>query len=205
MFLLTTTLLVRLYFHFSPAKEFSQGDKLRISDSLTSEPLKFTDKQYFKTQGLKVYVPLYPEISYGDRVTVEGAVEGDTLKNARLIKLTTSNNGLYSIRETLIGFYQESLPMPHAGLVAGMVLGSKTGIDSALWESLKTSGTAHVVVASGMNITFVATFLLSFLVIFGRRKFAIVGVLIGIWCYALFSGFDAPVVRAAISLYPPRF
>jgi len=49
-----------------------------------------------------------------------------------------------------------------------------------------------------MNVTLVAGFLLSSLTLVLTRKRAIPLAIAGIWFYALLSGFDAPVIRAAI-------
>ncbi|MBU0768403.1 MAG: ComEC/Rec2 family competence protein, partial [Proteobacteria bacterium] len=63
--------------------------------------------------------------------------------------------------EKLLEFYKNAFPSPHSSLVAGVVIGSKEGISGNFWESLKNSGTLHVVVASGMNVTLVAGFLMT--------------------------------------------
>ena len=49
-----------------------------------------------------------------------------------------------------------------------------------------------------MNVTLVGSFLMSALVVFLPRRKAIFLALIGIWLYAVMSGFDAPIIRAAI-------
>ena len=90
------------------------------------------------------------------------------------------------------------MPIDHAGLISGVTIGSKQGISEGFWEKLKNSGTVHVVVASGMNVTLVASFLINFLILFLPRKRAVFAAISGIWIYSLLSGFDAPIVRAAI-------
>jgi competence protein ComEC len=98
----------------------------------------------------------------------------------------------------LIEFYQQNLPEPHASLVAGIVLGSKSSIPETFWNELKLTGVAHVVVASGTNVTFVAGFLISlFTLCFPRRK-SVLLVIIAIWLYAVISGLESPIIRAAI-------
>ena len=77
-------------------------------------------------------------------------------------------------------------------------MGSKAGLPASFWEALKKTGTAHVVVASGMNVTLVTSFLIGILIIFLPRRKAIPLALVGVWSYSLLSGFDAPIVRAAI-------
>jgi competence protein ComEC len=105
---------------------------------------------------------------------------------------------LYNFRARLIEVFQKVLPVKDAALVAGVTLGSKSSIPSDFWDSLKSSGTAHVVVASGMNVTLIAKFLISVLAIFFTRRKALVLAIGGIWLYVLIVGLDAPIVRAAI-------
>ncbi|MCK4828576.1 ComEC/Rec2 family competence protein, partial [bacterium] len=141
---------------------------------------------------------VFPEIYYGDRVVIEGLVEDDQLKDPVLVKKEESSGLLYQFRKNIIKVYQKSLPEPHSSFVAGVTLGSKASVPRDFWQALKDSGTIHVVVASGMNVTLVAGFLMNFLILFFPRKRAIPTALLGIWGYSLVSGFDAPIIRAAI-------
>lgn len=196
-------LFIRLFYYFSKPIPYKVGDNIRISSQVTSEPVRYENSQYLKLQGFKIYLPLYPEIYYGDNVVVEGIVELDKkgdfrLKNPRLIEVDGTNGLIYKLRSRLLLVYQKSLPQPHSSLVAGVSIGSKSDISSTFWENLKASGTAHVVVASGMNVTLVAGFLLSFLITFLKRRQAIVMTLAGIWIYTIMAGFDAPIIRAAV-------
>jgi len=194
-FLLVLLVLLR---QISNRPVYSDGDRIRVTTRVTNEPIKYEYSQRLILSGLKVYLPRFPEISYGDKVVVEGSVLSRELKNPVLVFQDKGTGLLFKFRKKLIDFYQESLPEPHASLVAGVTLGSKQSIPADFWEALKTTGTAHVVVASGMNVTLVAGFLVNFLIIFMSRRRAVPLALVGIWIYALVSGFDAPIVRAAI-------
>jgi ComEC/Rec2-related protein len=191
-------LVLRFYFFFSAPKLFSSGDNIRISATIRSEPLKYENSQYVRLYGLKVYLPSYPVISYGDKVVVEGMVEKDRLKSAKLISVKPTRGLIYKFRSYLLEFYDKSLPLPYSGLIEGITIGSKSGISSYFWDKLKNSGTAHIVVASGMNISLVAGFLLGLFTLFMKRKKALILALFGVWAYAILSGFDAPIVRSAI-------
>jgi len=129
---------------------------------------------------------------------VEGTVENNKIINAKLVDLEKDENILLGFRKKIISFYQRSFPEPHSSLVAGIILGYKSEQTGIFWDSLKKTGTMHVVVASGMNVTFVAGFLMSILLIFLPRKKAILFTLLGIWIYAFISGFEAPIVRSTI-------
>ncbi|OGM04310.1 hypothetical protein A2715_02730 [Candidatus Woesebacteria bacterium RIFCSPHIGHO2_01_FULL_39_32] len=191
-------LIVRIVYFYQNQPSYPYGTIIRINDRVTSEPIRYTNSQYIKLQGFKIYLPLYPEVYYGDEVIVEGKVEDDELKNPKLVEVKESKSVLYSFRKRLIEFYQRNLPQPHSSLIAGVTIGSKASIPKDFWEALKRTGTAHVVVASGMNVTLVSQFLISFLALMLQRGKAIPLALIGVWSYAILSGFDAPIIRASI-------
>ncbi len=129
---------------------------------------------------------------------MEGSVENNKIINAKLVDLEKDENILLGFRKKIISFYQRSFPEPHSSLVAGIILGYKSEQTGIFWDSLRKTGTMHVVVASGMNVTFVAGFLMSILLIFIPRKKAILFTLLGIWIYAFISGFEAPIIRSTI-------
>lgn len=191
-------IILVIFRFFTTRPTFSDGQRIRITDKVSTEPIRYPTSQRILLSGLKIYLPIFPEIHYGDRIVVEGKVEGNKLVEAKLISLRENQGVLFRTRKKLVGIFQKSLPEPHASLVAGVTLGSKSSLPAHFWQSLKTSGTAHVVVASGMNVTLVASFLMSVLVIFLPRRQAVPAALLGIWAYSLISGFDAPIVRAAV-------
>ena len=197
-FILFGVLILRIYFYYSLRTKYPNGTKIRITSKVTIEPVVYDKSQYLKLIGLKIYIPKYPEVNYGDTVVIEGVVVDNKLTDVEVIKIEKSRGFIYNFRNKVIDFYQKSLPQTHASLVAGMTLGSKANISLDFWTVLKNSGTAHVVVASGMNVSLVASFLMGFLVLIFPRRRAIPFALMGIWIYALLSGFEAPIVRAAI-------
>jgi competence protein ComEC len=179
---------------------FQDGAQIRINqEKIRSEPLRFERSQQLEILGLRANLPLYPEVNYGDTITIEGRVnlKKKTLEEPKIISL--EKGGLfYQIRQNLILFYKKYLPEPHSSLVAGMVLGSKSGLPADFWEDLKKTGTAHVVVASGMNVSLIAGFLSSLFIVFVKRRYALIFSILGIWIYAFFVGFEAPIIRASI-------
>ncbi len=182
---------------YSSQPVYKNGDFVNITSKVYSEPIVYDREQYLKLQALKVYLPKYPEINYGDNIVVTGQVSGGKLVSPKLVEISQSKSSLYVLREKLISFYKSSLPEPYASLVAGIVIGSKN-MPESFWEKLKETGTAHVVVASGTNVTMTASFLIGTFTIFLKRRTAIWLTLIGIFGYVVISGFDAPIVRAGI-------
>ncbi len=178
--------------------KFVDGQKIRITERVLSEPLLFESSQRIVLSGIKVYLPKYPRINYGDTVVVEGLVTDGGLGSPKLVEIKKSDSILFKTRASVVSFYKRVLPIDDAALVAGMVLGSKEAVSSTFWDQLKVTGTAHVVVASGMNVTLVAGFLVAVFLLFLPRGKAVFAAIAGIWLYSLFSGMDAPIVRAAI-------
>lgn len=176
---------------------YKDGDRVRIISKITTEPSRFTDYQKVLLSGIYVFLPVYPEVYYGDKVSVEGVVRDGKISKVEKFEIIKTKDVLSGIRKKILEFYNKALPEPHSSLIAGVVLGSKD-LPTSFFESLKKTGTMHVVVASGMNVTLVAGFLINTLTAFINRRKAIPLALVGIWIYSLISGFNAPIIRAAI-------
>ncbi len=86
-------------------------------------------------------------------------------------------------------------PLP-AQLMKGFLLGIDS-FDKDFKSALVNTGTIHVVVVSGFNVTLVASALLTIRSYLGRKK-ALFLSLIGILVYTLLTGAEPPTVRAAI-------
>jgi len=104
-------------------------------------------------------------------------------------------------RDSLMSVIYESLPRREAGLLAGMVVGDKEGIDGEFWMYLKNSGLLHVVIVSGSNMILLGRIVIENLAgILGRKKAILVGFLL-LWGYAGLTEWQVPVLRAALLLF----
>lgn len=177
--------------------DYPQNITVRIKGRVVQDTVIYENKRQVVVNGVKAYIDLYPEVVYGDTIVLEGEIKDEVLQSPKLVKVE-EGGGLYYIRERILNVFEEALPDPHTALLSGIVLGSKSNMPQDFWEKLKTTGTAHVVVASGMNVTFITSFLVNFLIGFIKRRKAIFIALSGAWIYVLLSGFDPPLVRAAI-------
>jgi len=196
IWLLLILLIVVRYFTSRPI--YHNGDTVRITATVYSDPISYPGSQGVKVAGLRFYLPAFPEISYGDRVVVEGTIGDGTLKNPKLISLKKSQGFGSGVRNKIIAFYQKVLPQPASGLIAGITLGSKGSLTADFYNQTKIAGVAHVIVASGTNVTFVVSFLMGVLTLFLTRRKAIFFVILGIILYLFLSGFEAPLIRAAV-------
>lgn len=198
-YLVWLLLILLLVFRYSQTRPiYKNGDNVRITAPVLSDPIRYSYSQYINLHGLRIYLPLFPEIFYGSKIAVEGIVEDRKITDAKLISVEEDYTLLSNFRNSIIKFYKSTLPEPMGGLMAGVVIGAAGAIPTDFYDKTKLTGLTHVVVASGTNVTFVFSFLLGLFTILFKRKIAILFCILGIILYLFISGFDAPLVRAAI-------
>ena len=100
--------------------------------------------------------------------------------------------------ETLTAIVNHVLPEPHAGLLNGILFGTKATLSKELYNALIRTGTLHIVALSGMNITIIALIMRSILLPFVSRRVASFLTILGIILFVWFVGASPSVVRAAI-------
>jgi competence protein ComEC len=90
------------------------------------------------------------------------------------------------------------LPEPHAGLLSGILFGTKAMLSTELYNALQTTGTLHIVALSGTNITILINIMGYFLLtVLSKRVTSLLTVFIVIG-FILFVGPSPSVIRAAI-------
>lgn len=171
---------------------------------------------------LLVRAPRYPERFYGDRLTVAGKLETPPVLEDFSYKDYLARFGIYSLMRrpriellasdegnpfwaALLAFKGHAaqtinriLAEPYASLLNGILLGIETGIPKGLYETFNLTGTSHIIVISGSNISLIAgIFLLLGQKILGKR-YAPPLAMAGIIIYTFLVGADAAVSRAAV-------
>lgn len=101
------------------------------------------------------------------------------------------------VRQTLDQRISKFLPSPQAELLSGILLGQNKNLPGRFKLALRDTSTIHIVVASGQNLSMVAGFFLGLAGLL-KRKNAIILSLIASIIYVLLTGFQIPIVRAAI-------
>lgn len=86
---------------------------------------------------------------------------------------------------------------PHAGFMAGLLLGSRRGISDELTRKFNTTGLSHIVAVSGYNITMLIVVVSGMFGFLGRRRKVIASAIM-IVIFVILVGAGASVVRAAI-------
>ena len=93
------------------------------------------------------------------------------------------------------------LPKAHSAILKGVVFGDKNELPRGLKENLRRTGTIHIVVASGYNLSVVGLYVMSLfqlLISAQRRTLMFILTELVLLFYVLLIGFQAPIIRAFI-------
>ena len=119
-------------------------------------------------------------------------------------------NIIRRLRHRLIALYEESdSTLSAASMVRALTIGDRGGISPAQWETLRATGTTHLMAISGLHISLVAGLVFwwvrmvwlrcrGLVEIIPARKAAAAIALVAALLYAMLSGFGIPARRALI-------
>ncbi|PIS21316.1 hypothetical protein COT51_03510 [candidate division WWE3 bacterium CG08_land_8_20_14_0_20_41_15] len=179
---------------------------ISLSGTLLEEPYTKGQSQYFKFKRVTVAARIYPKYHYGDSLLIEGKLKEKAflsypkisiLENQSLSPIANFTKKLTNTRLRLEQKISGNFPEPQASLLSGIVLGSKRGLPQNFNDALRRTGTLHIVVVSGFNISLIAGLIVSLTKPMGR-KLSFVLSIVGVLAYVLMVGAEAPVRRAGI-------
>lgn len=193
-----------------------ENKEIKLMGKISSEPILQGSSQKFKMGRIEVRVKQYPKYEYGQSVQVFGSlqrreinrwysgfslmypdievIEADRVKFIGL----DWKEGLMNLRRRIEKVFNQNLPEPEASLLAGIVLGAKRGLPYEFWQALQRTGTLHIVVASGYNVTVVIGVVIGYLAGWVKRRTAVMLGILAVIGYTVMAGADAAIVRAAI-------
>jgi len=162
--------------------EYHYGDRLKISGLLETPPEfeDFSYREYLERKGIYslLYRPYITRIGSGERSPFWSAI--------------------FEIKDRARNLIARLVPEPEASLLQGILLGIESGIPPDLYDDYNATGTSHIIVISGANITILAAlFSLTLGRLLGKRR-AYWFTIAGITVYVLLVGADAAVVRAGV-------
>lgn len=106
---------------------------------------------------------------------------------------------LYRFKNKLEDSFENILPEPQASLLAGITLGSRSGLPKDVLDDFQKTGTMHIVALSGYNIAAIAWFVMTALSYFMvSRAVSFWTALSVLVIFVLMTGASASVVRAAV-------
>lgn len=98
-------------------------------------------------------------------------------------------------REALREQVMTCFPVDVAPLVTGLVMGDKSGLDTAVYTAFQRTGVSHVIAVSGLHVSFLAGFMLR---IFGKnRRRTAFCTIAAVLLFAGIAGYTPSVLRAA--------
>lgn len=107
-----------------------------------------------------------------------------------------NTTALQPMQEYLVSICQQILPEPQSSLLSGILIGQKESLDQDFRKALTNTSTIHIVVVSGQNLSLLAGFTLGLAPYFGRKQ-TILGTIGLLIAYAILTGLQIPVLRAA--------
>lgn len=203
---------IRYVLYFQTLHVYLPGDTYEEQVVLLSEPKTSGFGQSFRIGSILVQPNSNQEFHYGDSLHISGVVTADSFESndktiTRLvvkdpkIQLLPANPLIQSaayLRNRIEGTFKAYLPQKEAGLLFGIVFGGTQGFSHDMQDTFRNAGVLHVVAASGMNVTMVAAFLLLVFSRLLKRQQALFLTILGVFYYALLSGFSPSIVRASI-------
>jgi len=105
---------------------------------------------------------------------------------------------LNNLRERIITVFDENLPETQAGLARSMVLGDRTGVDQETIDAYRAAGIYHILIISGLHISFLMLTMYKFLQKFIHKNIAALLAFTFILLYGTMIGFSVSVLRAIL-------
>lgn len=107
---------------------------------------------------------------------------------------------LLKVRRTLLNAADELFNENESAFVRAVLLGDKTGLPAKLRLSFRAAGVSHMLVLSGMHMTFISFgFLWLFRKLIKNRRICNIAVILPITLFVLLAGSPPSLVRAAVS------
>jgi len=205
-----------IYESFVSRPNLPQDSNFYIEGRISSYPLdhsRFTRIDLVLVGGGKInlMVDSYEDLRYGNIIrtncnrsssfTTLQRGKRDTFFCRNVEILDKSCSGImcvfFATRERISENLQRNLSPSASALALGILFGDRSGFTPEFRESLRASGTTHIVALSGFNITIIVSFfaVLFFFIPIKWRPFSIT---VGVLGFVALVGPSASVVRAAI-------
>ena len=144
-------------------------------------------------------------ISFIEILDQQGVDANGTIKSPLLIERIEDTKTfaplawLYNYRQSLIESISQKFNISTSGILIASLLGNRNHLTKDTAGIFREGGTFHVLVISGLHITFIGGLLLLIIRKFTRNKFwQFILVSVFLWGYSLAVGAEIPVLRAAL-------
>lgn len=215
-FFLTFILLYLLRLYYLPDYRLPESEMVGIIGQITKQPYLKASYQIIEVGPVLIKTARFPGYFYGDKLEIVGRFQKKVLNpfqtryftlfpTIRKIENESGLTGKANLRRFLLKTrgqiereISKFLPEPYSSLLLGVLFGVKSQMPYDFWQNLRKTGTLHLVVASGQNVSMVAGFLIESLTWLIARRKAIIFASLGVVFYVLMVGAEPPAVRAGL-------
>ena len=171
---------------FFPRRYYGYGDVVRIRGKLVI-PRAAQKKGDFDWQRYLSYQGIWTEVTTG-KVEVLEKGTGNPLLHL-----------VFSSKNWLVEKIDKNLPPFYSSILKAILLGEREGLPSRILESFRRTGTAHVLVVSGLHVGLLLFIVFTVVRVSGFSSKIAYGVALPIVIYyAFLSGLRPPIVRATL-------
>lgn len=189
-----------LVFEGNVVSNISSGTLHRIGVLTDEGIIRFSTFDLSITEGMSVQAVCEQFSEFFDLSRAASFDEIAACETVSLLHIAEGSPNFFSqIRSRFATIFDRALPSPESDVLAGMVIGKQSTFPKFLSNIFQATGTSHIIVLSGFNITILA-FVVNGLfrrIGLGLRSGTIVSIAVIVLFDAL-VGFSAPVVRASI-------
>jgi competence protein ComEC len=180
---------VRLFLRSTTDSDLKYGSRIRVSTRLERD-------DGYLNPGVK------PRREVLDQMRIDAT---GSIKSPLLVEKISDESvfvplaWVYDQRALLIELMRKNLSPSAAGVMIASLLGNREFLDKETADLFRDGGTFHILVISGLHITFIGGILVAILRHFTRRNWLIFWITnLVLWGYTLAVGAEIPVVRAAL-------
>ncbi|MGD9587914.1 MAG: ComEC/Rec2 family competence protein [Pyrinomonadaceae bacterium] len=150
----------------------------------------------FRNPGVRSRVQLMDVQGIDATGTISSPVLIRRIERTRTNPLTA---WIFGIRDSLILKFRQTLSTRAAGIAIASMFGNKHFLDAGTAGVFRDGGTFHILVISGLHITFLGGIAAAFVGLFTRRRLVRFFLVCGfLWIYAFAVGAESPVIRASL-------
>lgn len=196
-------------------KDFVVSGKIRLFATVRDEQIAAEYAQKDLQYGSRIRVAcnlkrednfLNPGVASRKEILDQKEIDATgTIKSPLLIeKISDEENfspltWLYQYRQELIDDFRRNFNSNTSGVLIASLLGNRYFLNKQTAEVFREGGTFHVLVISGLHITFIGGLTLLFVQIFTKKRFwQFLLASSFLWIYAIAVGAETPVIRASL-------
>jgi competence protein ComEC len=190
--------MVLLLAHLSDQSTRKEYDALQLHHGARIRVMTVLDRdEDFRNPGVMPFTEYLERKGYDATGVIKSPLLVERLEDARVFAPLA---WIYEWRTRLEEQFDRRFTPETAGVLAAMLLGNRYKVSRVAAERFRTGGTFHVLVISGLHISFIAGLLFLLMRRVSRNRFAqFVAVITALLAYSLAVGAQAPVVRAALA------